>query len=258
MSKFPDRLEFEDDGNGNKTLIDNTHNKNILNKEPLKTKYNPQGKKSSEFTDNEIIEKFLNFEELGAFEFKDIDPSDEKRWYRVLKIIDNEFKYRSGGFIIFNNTDERYLVFKNPALNFTFSFSYDDIILFRSRSKNVNLFPPKCRSFIDKYFSKRDNFVNRRYIAFSVRIKSGALFTDNSVRGLFDQLPNDSFRPRSTATISGAISKKAFKTKGYYFNRVDRDTIDQIKSDFGEIDDCNNIFHDVIRKRIKDLLERGN
>ena len=32
MAKFPDRLEYKDDGNGKKTLIDNTHNKNILKK----------------------------------------------------------------------------------------------------------------------------------------------------------------------------------------------------------------------------------
>ena len=257
MAKFPDRLEYKDDGNGKKTLIDNTHNKNILKKKPLKTKYNPEGKTASEFTNEEIIEKFLNYEELFSFDYKHIDPSTEKRWYRVLLLVDDEYKYRAGGFIIFNDPDERYFIFKNPALNFTFSIPYN-IRLFRSRSKNVNLYPPKCRSFIDKYFSKRDKFVNNRYIGFSVRIKKGALFIDNSVRGLFDQLPNDDFKPRSTSTISGTISRKAFKTKGYYFNRVNKDTIDQIKSDFGEIDDCNNIFHDVMRKRLKNILERGN
>ena len=110
-SKFPNRLNFDSNNN----LIDNANNREILAKQPLKTeKYNPEGKSSSEFSAEEIINKFINYDGIGTFDFKDIDPKTNRKWYRYLKLIDDDYHFRSGGFIIENNTKDRYFVFLNP------------------------------------------------------------------------------------------------------------------------------------------------
>lgn len=251
-------------------IISDTHarpldmvNESVNNNRILSLPPNPNfvGISWEDMTREQTIQKFFYYDAIQPNQYRNIRP--DGRWYRVMKkSADSNWKYRmrGGGFLVENNSERGFIVLKNSSYNFTMSFPYDKIYIFRRKSKreisHLRHSDIHCQNFIDRYLTGINRpRRNKLFIAFQSRIDNAPnLYTGSSLTELYNTIP-DSTKPRKT-TIQNVLSSGVNEAGGFRFGRNTMDRIQEIEDDFDLIEDCNSlIHHGVIRNEISRIWD---
>ena len=166
---------------GQPLQLDNTaNNRFILSQQPT------NGIRAADYTINQILSRLQQYDTIPVSQYSNQEP-ERGGWCRMLKRTDNGYEFRTGGFLIHNDIDDEFIVFKNRSKNFTFAIPYRDLVLFR-HNPNKRSLTQSAETFVRNLM----NFTLNSNADFLVAldITTGNVFSTENRRGAVKRIIN--------------------------------------------------------------------
>lgn len=176
------RLDYIGNGRDGEPLeLDNTaNNRFILSQQPR------NGIRAADYTVNQVLNRLQQYDFIPVNQYSNQEPQ-RGGWCRILKRTDTGYQFRTGGFLIYNDIEDEFIVFGNRSLNFSFAVPYRDLVLFRHNPNKRNL-TESAEIFIRNLMSFTLNPQADFLVA--LEITTGNVFSTENRRGAVGRIIN--------------------------------------------------------------------
>lgn len=249
MTGLFDRLDYLPGGTNQRgalILDDTINNTRILSRLPS------NGIFANEYTINQIVARLQGYDFIDPDNYSTLQ-TQKGGWCRLLKRTDNGYEFRTGGFILKNDTVEEFIVFVNRSLNFSFAVPYNELVLFRHNPNSRNL-TQGAETFVRNLMSLTLNPNADLLVALDVR--TGQVYWTPNNRGKFNRLITQitnitGSRPFTRQSLNNNIRRNRNTINHFVLGFINQENLDELLI----LRDDGNIVDNNADERLRRLLE---